>query len=752
VKHLHLLAVGTALLLPLGIVQGNTLDPEAWPRTYQLPEAEIAIYMPQILEWQQYLHLKANAVIGVKLKGSKEASFGTVTLDADTVTDFDDDCVRLGHRNVSNFRFPELDASQAGKAEELVRSILRPESPLEMPLESVTAALERSDTAAGTAVNFEPPPIFVSDAPAVLVTFIGPPRFEPVAADPSLMFAVNTNWDVLTDGSQYFLLAGNRWLMASDPLKGPWTPATSLPASFQTLPDDGNWSEVRAKLYILPETGAPLRVFTSERPAEIVVTEGKPQLAAIPKTSLMVATNTENDLFYHPAGKSWYLLLSGRWFSSPSLDGPWKAAGETLPQDFQEIPADHPKADVLVSVKGTPEAQEAVILASIPQTATAQRNGTAIRVTYGGEPQFKAVPGAPGVEFAYNTDSDVFRIAGVYYCCHQGIWFQAATARGKWIVCDKLPDAVYTIPPESPKYHVTHVHVYESDADTVKVGVTSGYYGAYVARGVVVFGLGMWLGHELAEDDYWHPHYQPVPLWYGYGCGAVYHPGCGYYRRAAWYYGPYGGAGYGAGYNPATGRYVRGAYAYGPYRSAGIRAAYNPWTDTAAGRVSASTPYGSWGRSVVVRDDEWIRAGHRSTASGTIAGVQSSRGGVAVGVDRTFGPDGFLGKTADGDIYVGKDGNFYRRDEDGDWHKREKGGWQDVPEMKPDKPRPETLPAPKPSQRPAVPEKSAARPDPAKPRQADAKSGSSRETTSSQLERDAYSRRRAGGDRRSPRR
>ncbi len=227
---------------------------------------------------------------------------------------------------------------------------------------------------------------------------------------------------------------------------------------------------------------------------------------------------------------------------------------------------------------------------------------------------------------------------------------------------------------------MTYVHVYESTPATVQVGYTSGYEGNYVAGGLVVFGLGMWVGHELAEN-YWHGRYYPSPYWYGYGCGAVYRPGYGYYRGGAHYYGPYGGAGYAARYNPATGIYSRGAYAYGPRGAAGARTAYNPWTNTAAGRVGVSTPYGSWGRSAVVRDDEWIKAGHRSNPYGTVGGIQTSNGGAAVGVDRKYGSDAFVGKTGSGDVYVGKDGNIYKKDADGGWQTRSNGSWQGAPDV-----------------------------------------------------------------------
>jgi hypothetical protein len=677
-----LIVLACLIVMPSPAPAENVLDPDAWPKTFDVAGTEIAVYMPQILEWSGYRHLKGTAAIGIKFAGQEEATFGAVGLEADTIADFDRATVMVGRRVFKDFRFPELDAAQAAKAEELLRSVFTPDAPMEIPLATVTAALERADASVGeAAVSFDPPPIFHSDSPAVLVVFIGEPKLETVNADdPGTLFAVNTNWDVLFDGSEYYLLNGSQWLATKDLTKGPWTAATKIPDAFYKLPDDENWSEVKASLVVLPDAPAPPKVFVSDRPAEIIVTDGKPQLIPISGTALMYVSNTESDLFYHIGAKSFYLLTAGRWFASPSLNGPWGDASDSLPGDFADIPSAHPKSHVLVSVSGTAQADEAVILASIPQTATVDRATTTLSVAYEGEPEFRPVGGTEEVQFAINTSYDVLSTSGAFYCCYQGVWFEAAAATGPWVVCDKVPAPIYTIPAESPKYNVTYVHVYESTPTTVQVGYTSGYEGNYIARGLVVFGLGMWLGSELA-DNYWHGRYYPSPYWYGYGCGAVYRSGYGYYRSGARYYGPYGGAGYAARYNPATGVYSRGAYAYGPRGAAGVRTAYNPWTNTAAGRVGVSTPYGSWGRSAVVRDDDWARAGHRSNAYGTVGGIQTSQGGGAVGVNRKYGSDAFVGKTGDGDVYVGKDGNIYKKDADGGWQTRNNGGWQDAPSV-----------------------------------------------------------------------
>jgi hypothetical protein len=688
----------------------NVLDPDGWPRTFEVSGTEIAIYMPQILKWSEFVHLKATAAIGIKFADREEATFGAVGVEATTVADFARGTVMLGKREYTSFRFPELNEADSAKAEELLRSVFTPEAPMEIPLETVTAALERSDASIGeAAVSFDPPPIFHSDSPALLVVFIGEPKLEPIdAGDPSTLFAINTNWDVLFNGGEYYLLNGNQWLTTKDLMNGPWVAAAAIPDSFRNLPDDDNWAEVKANLALPDEPSAAPEVFVSDRPAELILTDGKAQVIPISGTSLMYFSNTDSDLFYHAGAQSFYLLTAGRWFGAPSLDGPWGDASDSLPADFASIPPAHPKGHVLTSVSGTPEADEAVILASIPQTATVDRATTVIDVAYDGAPEFKPISGAEGVQSAINTTYDVFDVNGTYFCCHQGVWFQAPSATGAWTVCDKVPDPIYTIPAESPKYNVTYVHVYQSTPTTVQVGYTSGYEGNYIARGLVVFGLGMWLGHELSED-HWHHRYYPSPYWYGYGCGAVYRSGQGYYRRGAAYYGPYGGAGYGARYNPATGAYSRAAYAYGPRGAAVARTAFNPWTNTAAGRVQVTTPYGSWGRSAVVRDDEWVRAGHRSNPYGTVGGIQTSRGGAAVGVDRKYGSDGFFGKTGDGDVYVGKDGKIYKKDADGGWQTRGDGGWQSAPNVPTERPyasrgemsRPSTQPVTRPNLQPS---------------------------------------------------
>jgi hypothetical protein len=524
-------------------------------------------------------------------------------------------------------------------------------------------------------VNLDPPPIFYSDKEAILVMFMGEPQFQAID-NTSLLFAVNTNWDVFLDSGSgaYYVLNDDGWLKASDPIKGPWAAAGQLPSDFSKLPDDENWSEVRKHLNAAAVEEVPI-VFTAAEPAELILSKGKPAFSPIGGTELFYLSNSESDVFLHTEEANHYFLTAGRWFRSKKLEGPWTAATRDLPQDFAMIPSDHAMGHVLASVPNTPEAQDAVLLASVPRKVTVNKNEINLTVIYEGDPQFVDIE-ETSIQYAVNSPYDVFKVKNMYYSCHQAVWFESKSPTGPWTVCTKVPKVIYTIPTTSPKHNVTYVYVYDSTPDTVVVGHTSGYTGQYLSAGVLLFGLG-YLIHEA--DDHWghYHHYHYGSHYYGYGCGARYDYHHGGYYRGGYAYGPYGGAGRWGGYNPHTGTYSRGASRYGPRGSAFAREAYNPYTDRYAARAGASNVYGSWGRSVVATDDGWARAGHRSNSRGRIAGVETSEGAAAVRGSTRYG-SATIARDKHGDVYVGKDGRVYKPDNNGNWQKRQNGNWNDT--------------------------------------------------------------------------
>jgi type II secretory pathway component GspD/PulD (secretin) len=138
-----------------------------------------------------------------------------------------------------------------------------------------------------------------------------------------------------------------------------------------------------------------------------------------------------------------------------------------LPEDFRRIPLEHARSRVLASVPGTDQAAEAVLIASIPQTArVSKKDVKAPDVSFNGDPQFEAIQ-TTTVERAVNTDKDVFKVDGKYYVCFNGVWFVGPAATGPWEVASTIPQEIYKIPVSSPASHVTYVTVEDNDDEWV---------------------------------------------------------------------------------------------------------------------------------------------------------------------------------------------------------------------------------------------------------------------------------------------
>ncbi|MEW6368394.1 MAG: hypothetical protein AB1714_27515 [Acidobacteriota bacterium] len=660
-----------------GAAPAQPSQPIEWPREIVGPKGKVEVYQPQLEEWQDYKILNARAAIAFAPAGSDNPQIGIIELRATTEVDHVSRLVRLTSVQITGGNFPSLNKEQSEKMLAVLRGSISPSDLRSISLDRVLASLERAG-AHSIEVRNDPRRIIASYKPAVLVIFDGKPILSPIKGC-ILKFAVNTNWDLFYDDpvKTYYLRNESSWLQASS-VSGPWAPATKLPDGFKKLPKDPNWEDVRANI-----PGKPTRpedvpaVFVSEQPAELILIKGAPALQPIPHTTLLWVTNTESNLFFAPADNYFYYLVSGRWFRARSLEGgEWVFATPILPADFKNIPADHPRGEVRSSVPGTREAEEAVIQASIPQTAQVNKKEIkAPNVYYAGDkPDFKPIEGT-SLTYAVNTGSEVIQYQGAYYLCYEAVWFVSGSPSGPWQVAETIPAEIYKIPPSSPVYHVTYVTVVEDDHsdDWVKVAVLAGYFGTIITADYVVWGTGWYYPPYV----YYGPHY-PIyfPYYPSYGACAWYNPYTGTFGRAGRAYGPYAGVGFGAAYNPVTGTYARGAAAYGPYGAAGWAEAYNPRTGTYARTRQGTNYYSSWGTTAVRRGDDWVRSAHYTGSEGGAMGYRTSDGNR-----------GLVGYKGD-DLYAGRDGNVYKHTDDG-WQKYDNGNWAGV--QKPA--RPEAVPA-----------------------------------------------------------
>jgi hypothetical protein len=503
---------------------------ESWPRTMARNGTTFMIYQPQVDQW---LNNQIDAVAAVAVQGdpSQQPIYGTVTFTARTEVDKLNRVVTLADFKLTKVDFPTVSGSGAtysNTIQQVAPGLLKTIS-LDR-LHADLAINQAEQKAAGYQLRNDPPTIIYSTAPAILIPIDGSAVLRPVLGEKDIQRVINTSALMLLDQKQntYYLYLTDAWVEAST-LDGPWSLASKPPREIEKLRSrleknmqadssasgSGDNQTKPPSVKDQFKKGTPPVIYISTVPTELVVTQGKPQFTPIAGTSLLYVTNTSDDIFMGTSSQDYYLRLSGRWFKSKSLDGPWVyVAGSALPPDFARIPESSPKAGVLVSVPGTPQAREALVANSIPETQTITRNAASLTVNYDGQPQFKAIDGTP-LQYAVNTPTPVIQISTTnYYAVDNGVWFTASSPSGPWGVASSVPPVIYSIPPSSPIHHVTYVQVYGSTPDEVYTGYTPGYYGTVVSSdNTVVYGTGYeyrpYIGNIWVGD----------PWTYGFGAG-----------------------------------------------------------------------------------------------------------------------------------------------------------------------------------------------------------------------------------------
>ena len=526
------LLVAASLLLVCGRAALAAQDP--WPKRFEDPRGTVVMYQPQLEDYKDDI-LTGRAAVSVKTKGMKAPVYGAVWLSGRVLTDRDTRMATISEVKVTDAKFPNAAPEQLDKLKEFLNTELGDET-IPISLDRLTAALEvvEREQAGDKGLKNDPPKIIFVNHPAVLVPLDGDPKLLPVPKS-SLMRVANTGFLMLYDpaAKTYYLKGGADWLAAAD-LKGPWKDLEQVPEAIKTLEAQaktasqgkGAPKKVEAKAGKMPE------VIVSTVPTELLATEGEPQYTPIKDTNLLFVSNTESNIFMDTGTQEHYALISGRWFKTKSLaEGPWSyVAGNQLPADFAKIPENSAKGFVLVNVADSPQAKEAVLENSIPQTATIDRKKATIKVNYAGEPKFEKIAEAD-LEYAVNTGTAVFKVGTKYYALDQGVWYEADSPNGPWTVSVNPPNEVEKIPPSNPRYNAKYVKVYESTDDTVTVGYTPGYTGSYVENGTVVYGTGYdYAGYSTPEA------YIPPPTTYGYA--AAYDPYAGTWGYETPYYNP----------------------------------------------------------------------------------------------------------------------------------------------------------------------------------------------------------------------
>jgi hypothetical protein len=493
-----------------------------WPRTITSGTKTLTVYEPQAERWDDN-KLWATSAVVVKDTSAARSLYGVLRLTAHTDVDKTQQLVSLHDVEITRADFPG-DPNQAGAYKKIIDDAGVLTSVLSMG--RLQASLKTTEVARDPSrkvVENPTPKIIVSSAPSVLVLVDGQPKLRPLAGT-TLSRVINTHALMLSDGRIYYLYVANGWLQSTT-LEGAWAAATSphpeLDRAKEVVETSGlvERGEVDLLQHATQDAVGNVVVHVSATPAELIQTRGAPQVAPIHGTNLWYVTNTSQDVFLTHPKQQYYVVLSGRWYRAPSLNGPWQfVAANDLPPDFSRIPGDSPKANVLASIPGTTQAKEALIANQIPQAATVSRaDGPTLDVDYDGPPKFTPIE-ETSLQYATNTSTPVLQVSpDSYFAVQDGVWFTSSSPSGPWAVATSVPSSIYTIPTSSPMHYVTYAYVDGASPGYVYDAYAPGYLGTVVApSGVVVYGTGYdyvpWVG------NYWYGG----PWTFGFGAGLAF--------------------------------------------------------------------------------------------------------------------------------------------------------------------------------------------------------------------------------------
>lgn len=290
-----------AIWVPVVVSAQTPVAPDApWPRRFQAGDGSIVtVYQPQIASWDDRKKIEAYAAVTHAPKGADQPIVGTVLIQADTRVSVSERMVDFSSFQVTQSHFSTASKEQVAAAVAAIKEM--PASDRVIALDRVLAAYDSSKIRISNNENVkaDPPAIFFSMNPAVVVNIDGAPVWSPIQGN-DLRYVVNTNWDLFEHGptKTYYLRNGDAWLKSPTLATGAWTPAGTLPASFGKLPADENWKEVKAALpgKSIAASSVP-RVLVSESPAELILLRGAPQYAPVPGTQLQWVRNTDSDVF-----------------------------------------------------------------------------------------------------------------------------------------------------------------------------------------------------------------------------------------------------------------------------------------------------------------------------------------------------------------------------------------------------------------------------------------------------------------------
>jgi hypothetical protein len=659
----------------------------SWPRDISLDSGVLTIYQPQVDDLENDL-LNFRAAVSFTLAGSDEPVFGAAWFESRVEIDRVEGRVELQTLTILDTRFPEGSEKVKLEFEKAVKEGLSSWD-VSFSLDALLTSLEAAEEhiSAANDLNMDPPTIIYRNNPALLIMLDGEPVLRDIENSP-YKAVINTPYPLIVDDktNAYYLNAGKGVWYQAGSATGAYKYIAAPPSEIASMVDQ---SEMEDSEEVVTSANAP-EIVVSTEPAELIVTEGPAKFEPL-VDDLLVISNSASDVFMHVNEQQYYIVISGRWYMSSSMQGPWAfIQSDELPAVFQSIPENSNQADSRVYVAGTDEAREAVMDAQIPQTAAIKKGRVEIEVTYDGAPIFVEIPGVE-LKYAQNTGSTVIQSGKQYFLVEDAVWYVSNTPKGPWDVAENRPGEVESIPSESPVYNIKYVYIYETTPEVVYVGYTPGYTGSYVYHTTIVYGTG-WYYRPWVTPYYYYPHqatwgvhvtYNPWTGWgyglsWGYGPFRIgFHSGGYWHRHHHWHHRHHGGWGAG-GYRPRPVHYGNNNINIGSininnpkvaqrdnnlYRDKTQRANVRNTRDTPANRDGALSTQPNRGQL------------DRNAASNRITAANTSA--TRDGANTLNNSPGLSQSNRQNNVFADKQGNVYRNTDSG-WQQRSGGSWKDT--------------------------------------------------------------------------
>ena len=206
-----------------------------WPFRIEAGDTIIVIYMPQMETFEGDM-VTARAAVSISVPDEETPVFGAVWFESYALTDRESRTVVLSDVNIRGARFPSLKKADTDGYRELVDREIE-EWEFLLTLDEMKAALEYVDKQQITAEGMknEPPKIYFSSTPAVLITIDGEPK-EQDLEDSNLKYVVNTAFFIVYDKkSKSYYMRGGPWWYSSKKVDSGYAPVDKVPDEIASL-------------------------------------------------------------------------------------------------------------------------------------------------------------------------------------------------------------------------------------------------------------------------------------------------------------------------------------------------------------------------------------------------------------------------------------------------------------------------------------------------------------------------------------